>query len=340
MLAGSGTYADNRKFLPARWEGVDIVLGVARRERQMSPIGRLVAHILQNIAVLPRLREYDAVLSTGTSNGVMLAFWQTLACRTRPAHVIIDNALPSVFPPRRRHLLLVPRVVFSSVAGVACFAKRQAEYWNQALKLKDRARFVPLGFDWSEFDVEPAEQSGSYIFSAGRSARDWETLLRAVRGIRAKTIVVAGKDALTGKLGIEEQREDQVQLLVEVPYAQYLSLLRAARVVVIALRPVPYVSGQSVLLHAMALGKAIVATRGMSTEDYVLDGETGLLVEPGDSVELGAKIAWLLANPAEAKRLGQAAREAARRDFNQESMSQRIGEIVSGVVGRSSLARP
>ena len=62
-----------------------------------------------------------------------------------------------------------------------------------------------------------------------------------------------------------------------------------------------------VCAEAMAHGRAVVATR-VGGLDLVRDGETGLLVEPGDRAALRAAIDRLLADPALRRRLGEAAR--------------------------------
>ncbi|MGE5762600.1 MAG: glycosyltransferase family 4 protein [Mycobacterium leprae] len=63
------------------------------------------------------------------------------------------------------------------------------------------------------------------------------------------------------------------------------------------------------MLEAMASGTPVVASRIGGIPEIVRDGETGLLVAPGDVAELRDRIAVLLANPALARRLGRAARE-------------------------------
>jgi glycogen(starch) synthase len=63
-----------------------------------------------------------------------------------------------------------------------------------------------------------------------------------------------------------------------------------------------------VTLEAMAHGAAVVATRAGGIPDKITDGETGRLVEPGDVPALADAIAALAGDPAERRRLGEAAR--------------------------------
>jgi len=61
--------------------------------------------------------------------------------------------------------------------------------------------------------------------------------------------------------------------------------------------------------EAMAIGCPLVATGGSGYDDFVRSGSNGLLVRPGDEVELAEAILGLLQDPARRKELGT---EAAR----------------------------
>jgi phosphatidylinositol alpha-1,6-mannosyltransferase len=61
-------------------------------------------------------------------------------------------------------------------------------------------------------------------------------------------------------------------------------------------------------VEAGACGVPVVASASGGGVEVVIDGETGRLVEPGDSRGLEEAIAGLLADPVDARRLGEAAR--------------------------------
>jgi glycosyltransferase involved in cell wall biosynthesis len=58
--------------------------------------------------------------------------------------------------------------------------------------------------------------------------------------------------------------------------------MRAARYVVLALKDTELPSGPLVLLDAIARGKPTILTNVGGSRDYVADGESALVMEPGD----------------------------------------------------------
>jgi glycosyltransferase involved in cell wall biosynthesis len=82
-----------------------------------------------------------------------------------------------------------------------------------------------------------------------------------------------------------------------------------------------------VLLEAMLAGLPVVATRVSAVPEVVVDGETGLLVEPGDDAALGGALAQLVADPARARALGAAGLARARSTFSVARMTERTIEL-------------
>lgn len=73
------------------------------------------------------------------------------------------------------------------------------------------------------------------------------------------------------------------------------------------------------LMEAMACGLPVVSTRIVGIPDLVIDGETGLLVEPRDADELADALQRLLGDPALAERLAVAGRGHVLEDFDIET---------------------
>lgn len=69
-------------------------------------------------------------------------------------------------------------------------------------------------------------------------------------------------------------------------------------------------------LEAMACGTPVVASRVGGIPEVVADGETGWLVEPGDSAALARALRAALADPGRARRMGEAGRRRVEAHFS------------------------
>jgi glycosyltransferase involved in cell wall biosynthesis len=85
-----------------------------------------------------------------------------------------------------------------------------------------------------------------------------------------------------------------------------------------------------VLVEAFCRGRAVVGTRVGSIPNLVVDGVSGLLVEPGDSAALADALVRVLSDRSLAERLAQGARAAAAPWLQTpEQYAQRMRELVS-----------
>jgi glycosyltransferase involved in cell wall biosynthesis len=86
-----------------------------------------------------------------------------------------------------------------------------------------------------------------------------------------------------------------------------------------------------VFVEAMRAARACVASRGAASE-IVVDGESGLVVSPGDRGELTRAIVRLLADGVEADRMGARGRQRFLREFTDGHFRQRFMAIVASPV--------
>lgn len=81
------------------------------------------------------------------------------------------------------------------------------------------------------------------------------------------------------------------------------------------------------VIEAMAAGLPVVATRAGALPEVVIDGETGILVERGDTEGLTAAISKLLADPHLRERMGAAGRERVQQLFTWERSVAQLEEL-------------
>ncbi len=134
------------------------------------------------------------------------------------------------------------------------------------------------------------------------------SVARLPADLTAQFVLVGGGEdepalrKLTAELGLVER------VVFAGPQSHLADVLHALDILVIpSLR---YESVPKILLEGMAVGRAVVASRVGDTPEFLEDGVTGVLVEPGDHASLAAAIQRLLTHPDEAKALGDRARAA------------------------------
>jgi glycosyltransferase involved in cell wall biosynthesis len=89
-------------------------------------------------------------------------------------------------------------------------------------------------------------------------------------------------------------------------------------------RPDPFPNSA---LEALAAGKPVVAAAHGGLPEMIKDGETGLLVEPGNPSALANALRRLADDPALCHRMGQAAATDARNRFGVERMLDEIEAV-------------
>lgn len=82
-----------------------------------------------------------------------------------------------------------------------------------------------------------------------------------------------------------------------------------------------------VFIEAMAMKKAVVASRVEAIPDVVTEGETGLLFEKENSKELAEKICYLLENSDICKKMGEAGRKKVEELFDISYLTKKLEDL-------------
>jgi len=159
--------------------------------------------------------------------------------------------------------------------------------------------------------ADPA--AGRYVAFAGRFAagKGVDVLLEAVRRVKLPLRLSGDRDSIEGVRPGED-----IALVPAHGRDEVDAFLRGARVVVM-----PSIWNETfglVAAEAMALGLPVVASRIGALVENVRDGETGLLVAPGDPIALADAISRLWNDPELCRRLGNAGRARVRDLFRDE----------------------
>jgi colanic acid/amylovoran biosynthesis glycosyltransferase len=86
------------------------------------------------------------------------------------------------------------------------------------------------------------------------------------------------------------------------------------------------------MIEAMGAGCAVIASRIPGIDELVVDGRSGLLVEPGDERALSDALTRMMGDPAERRRLADGARAAAA-ELGVEAVGRRYVELLRRILG-------
>ena len=84
-----------------------------------------------------------------------------------------------------------------------------------------------------------------------------------------------------------------------------------------------------VYLEANLFGKPVVAGRSGGVPDAVLDGQTGLMVDPDNPLDVANALIRLLLDPVLAHRLGEAGRARVLEEFSGQSAVQKLHDVMA-----------
>jgi glycosyltransferase involved in cell wall biosynthesis len=175
------------------------------------------------------------------------------------------------------------------------------------------------------------EQRSNVILSLGElRSRDYDSLFKAVKDLPL-TLEVAGFGhwyAREKRSPLKMSIPENVRMLKHLSQGELRNHYASSQFVVIPVRNLVYSAGATTSMEAGSMARAVVAFRSKGISDYIIDGETGILVEPGNVEALQHAIQYLLAHPSEAKRLGENARQRVLNELNLETYIKNIADVL------------
>jgi glycosyltransferase involved in cell wall biosynthesis len=184
------------------------------------------------------------------------------------------------------------------------------------------------GVDVPAAALPPAENETPVILGVGRlvEKKGYDVLLHAVallrdRGVAFQLRVVGEGPAWGGlqRLVNELRMEESVTFLGPLDTGEVHSEYGRADIFALACRQLPDGDRDglpNVVVEAMVRGLPVVSTTTGGVAEAIVDGESGLLVEPEDPVVLAAALERALNDPELRHRLGTAARASAAARFD------------------------
>jgi alpha-maltose-1-phosphate synthase len=217
----------------------------------------------------------------------------------------------------------------------------------------ERIRVIRNGIDTTEYHADPGtdvlerhgvDTSRPYVIFVGRITRQKgvPVLLRAASALvpEAQLVLCAGQPdtpelaaevtELVG--GLRASRSGVVWIPEMLPKHEVIQLLTHAAVFAC---PSVYEPLGIVNLEAMACGTAVVGSRTGGIPEVVADGETGLLVPPGEPQALAEALNALILDPDRAAAMGQAGRKRVVAEFGWAAIAAQTAALYAELANRA-----
>jgi glycosyltransferase involved in cell wall biosynthesis len=210
----------------------------------------------------------------------------------------------------RRSVPLATLRMANLVDHMLCLSEESRRELEKRYRVpRERITVIGSRVDTDFFTPEPNTAVRVQVCAAGAVNRDYATLIEAVTPLRVATKIAADTawahstgQAAPGTL------PEFVEMRSWGNYRNLRQLYAESAVVVVPLARA-MLSGVTVALEAMAMGKPVILTHNRYVEEFLRDGDTGYFVPAGDAATLRAKIQHLLDHPDEAARVGARARD-------------------------------
>jgi len=239
--------------------------------------------------------------------------------------------------------IILPTRYYLGYAQAVISVSRAADAFVESIMgsdFKAKRFIIPNAVDTEKFKPPEREPEDNIILFVGRLVyrKGLHVLVKALQRVKQrdyKLYVVGGGymeipvRMLAKAYGVDEK----IEFLGVVPERVKVELYKRAKIVV-----VPSIFNESfgiVALEAMASGRPVIASRVGGLEDVVIDGETGILVEPGSEDQLAEAIETLLSDESYRRKLGANARKVAEERYSWNVVLNKILEVYNYVLNTS-----
>jgi glycosyltransferase involved in cell wall biosynthesis len=313
-------------------------------EHVRRPVGaRDLAGLVELVRLLRRHRP-DILHASSSKAGILGRMAAPLAGVPIRVFTVHGWAFAAYSGLAGRLYRLADRLVRPLTTVTVCVSERERELGVAAGTCDaDRTVVIPNAVDVADAPrAGAARRDRPLIVAVGRlkAPKDFLTLVRALGRLEADsfTAVIVGEGPDRARL---EEEIRSLGLAESVTLAgerrDVPELLAAADIFALASSS----EGMPVsVLEAMAAGLPVVASRVGGLPEQVVDGVTGVLVEPGDPEDLAEALAGLVADRELRRRLGAAGRARAEQAFDLEPFRSAHLELYSRELARRRLPAP
>lgn len=294
------------------------------------------------LRVFRMVRPGDAVVLNIASIAVLkLCLLRFLWPFTRWKLISVDILLARPVTPRQRFMAFAKRLLLRRVDLFILYFHDLADYDRYYGIGPSRTTFVPFKSNsWER--LPPAEElinDGEYIFTAGRTMRDLQTFVAAMRLVPYPAVLMHLKgenlDAHGTRVPVESLPPNVRLLEHDGNRASWIERMRRAKVVVIPILPATISSsGIGTSIDAMAMRKCVVITEGQSTHGLISDQAIVVPAQDPKAMADAVRRAW--EDDAFRNAMGDRARRHAETLAGVERLHRDVARVTGEYLARST----
>lgn len=237
-----------------------------------------------------------------------------------------DNFFLSM--PLVRFLYKAPYILdkIDSYIATSEFARgKLAEFGLERKKTHLKTNFMTI-------EPEAGREDKNFALFIGRFVdyKGVETLMDACRINPGFNLKIIGDGPLRDKMRDFAASRKNIELLGKVDREKLLQTLRACSFVIFP--STCYENMPLVIMESFAFSKPVLASNLGSVREFVIDGVSGILFEPGDARDLAEKISAMFADGEKRRQMGKNANDIYRERFNKERNYKELIDIYNGTI--------
>lgn len=269
LLHYLNTYSSNWhcKSFVSNWNG------------RIKRIFKYIVFFAYPLFLLFNRKKYKCIISWQQFYGLNFAFWSRLFHLRKRNRLII---LTFIYKQKKGcigkiYYKFIEFIITSQyIDSIVCYSKNEVSYYCRLFPtVRDKFEYMPLGMEKIETDM-PLRTS-DYIFSTGRSNRDYTFLTEALANTRYKLKIACDY--------LPRHPAANIEILNNCHRSDMIDVLKECYCVCISLDNPHISAGQLVILQATQLGKPVIITKSDGVTDYILNGYNGYIISK-DKTEL------------------------------------------------------
>ncbi|QDL08868.1 hypothetical protein DP113_13990 [Brasilonema octagenarum UFV-E1] len=303
--------------------------------KKISEKVKILGDLDQQLRLLFGKYDYDIIYSGNQGSTYFLAILRAIKILRKPVVTVQHQSFKkSIWS------LLFIKIILSSYDRLFCLSNGLREHLIKEFNVpENKVSLLEWGIDLPCYDkikmkntVDTIkEEENSFILSAGRTYRDYKSLIKGFKNISYPLRIYSPEEPFFKK---NSEMKSNVKIVTDyVSWREILTEHAKAYAIAIPLdttQPKSYINvlGVTSLLDAMGMGKAVVMTRTIEPCIDIEKEGIGIFVEPGDEKGWEQAISYLLEHPDETREMGNRARRLCEEKYNLEVFTSKLSKLL------------